>query len=93
MSISAETVILIFTLFIYIIILFVFNKARKKYAGGKVGQVVNLILVTVALLFMADYATIMGKYISIEVIDTIKALFRTAGLSFLAYGGVKVAGS
>ncbi|MBF0200690.1 MAG: hypothetical protein HQK66_05150 [Desulfamplus sp.] len=93
MSVSAETVILIFTLFIYVIILFVFNKARKKYAGGKVGQVVNLILVTAALLFVADYVTILESYISTDLIDTVKALFRTAGLSFLAYGGVKVAGS
>lgn len=93
MPISAETIILVFTLFIYIIILFVFNKARKKYAGGKVGQVINLILVTVALLFFADYASIMGSYLDEELILTIKSLFRTAGLSFLAYGGVKVAGS
>ena len=93
MPISSDTIILIFTLFIYIIILFVFNKARKKYAGGKVGQVINLILVTVALLFFADYASIMASYVDANIIATIKSLFRTAGLSFLAYGGVKVAGS
>ncbi len=93
MSISAQTVIFIFTLFIYIIIMFVFNKARKKYAGGKVGQVINLILVTVTLLFIADYATILTGYLDAETVNTVRALFRTAGLSFLAYGGVKVAGS
>lgn len=93
MSISAQTVILIFTLFIYIIVLFVFNKARKKYAGGKVGQVVNLILVTTALLFISDYVPILSGYVEADLINTLKAIFRTAGLSFLAYGGVKVAGS
>ena len=90
---SAQTVILIFTLVIYMIIIFVFNKARKKYAGGKVGEVVNLIIVTVALLFIADYAQILSAYLDKELIETIQALFRTAGLSFLAYGGVRVAGS
>ncbi len=90
---SAQTVILIFTLVIYMIIIFVFNKARKKYAGGKVGEVINLIIVTVALLFIADYAGMLSAYVDRELIDIIKALFRTAGLSFLAYGGVRVAGS
>ncbi|MBF0111869.1 MAG: hypothetical protein HQK74_03950 [Desulfamplus sp.] len=90
---GAQTIILIFTLIIYMIIIFVFNKARKKYSGGKVGEVINLILVTVALLFVADYAGILSAYVDKEMIDIIKALFRTAGLSFLAYGGVRVADS
>ena len=90
---TPQTIILVFTLLIYIIILFVFNKARRKYAGGKVGEVVNLILVTVLLLFVADYVGILAPFMDGELISTIKALFRTAGLSFLAYGGVRVAGS
>jgi len=90
---SAETIILVFTLIIYVIILFVFSKARKKYAGGKVGEVINLILVTVVLLFLADYVGILSSYLDEEIIGIIKALFRTAGLSFLAYGGAKVAES
>ena len=89
----AQTVILIFTLVIYITILVVFNKARKKYAGGKVGEVINLILVTVMLLFIADYVGILSAYVDKEIIDITKSLFRTAGLSFLAYGGVRVAES
>ncbi len=90
---STQTVILLFTLVIYMIIIFVFNKARKKYAGGKVGEVINLILITVILLFIADYVGILTYYINEEIIDTVKALFRTAALSFLAYGGVRVADS
>ncbi|MBF0573624.1 MAG: hypothetical protein HQK69_07680 [Desulfamplus sp.] len=89
----AQTVILIFTLVIYIMIIVVFNKARKKYAGGKVGEVINLILVTVTLLFIADYVGILSAYVDREIIDITKSLFRTAGLSFLAYGGVRVAES
>ncbi len=88
-----QTIILIFTLIIYFIILFVFNKARKKYAGGKVGEVINLILFTVALLFIADYADIFASFVDPEIISIFKALFRTAGLGFLAYGGAKIADS
>jgi len=90
---TAQTIILIFTLVIYLIIIFVFQKARIKYAGGKVGTVINLILVTVCLLFVADYVIIFDNLIPIGILDTVRALFRTAALGFLAYGGAKVADS
>ncbi|MCP3873823.1 MAG: hypothetical protein GY699_11780 [Desulfobacteraceae bacterium] len=90
---TAQTIILIFTLVIYLIIIFVFNKARIKYEGGKVGKVINLILVTVCLLFIADYIVIFDRIADDEILKVIRALFRTAALSFLAYGGSKVANS
>ncbi len=90
---TAQTIILIFTLVIYLIIIFVFNNARIKYAGGKVGTVINLILVTVCLLFVADYVVIFDNFVDADILDTIRSLFRTAALSFLAYGGAKVAAS
>ncbi|MCK5163884.1 MAG: hypothetical protein KAJ25_00995 [Desulfobacula sp.] len=90
---TAQTIILIFTLVIYLIIIFVFNRARIKYAGGKVGKVINLILVTVCLLFIADYVVIFDNIVDTNILETIKSLFRTAALSFLAYGGAKVADS
>lgn len=90
---TAQTIILIFTLVIYLIIIFVFNKARIKYAGGKVGKVINLILITVCLLFIADYVVIFDQVVAADVLEIIRALFRTAALSFLAYGGAKVADS
>lgn len=90
---TAQMTISVFTLVIYLIIIFVFNNARIKYAGGKVGKVINLILVTVCLLFLADYVVILESFMDTEILDTIRALFRTAALSFLAYGGTKVADS
>ena len=90
---TAQMTISIFTLVIYLIIIFVFNKARIKYAGGKVGQVINLILITVCLLFVADYVTIFDPILDAEILNIMKALFRTAALSFLAYGGTKIVDS
>ncbi len=90
---SAQMIISVFTLIIYLIIIFVFNKARVKYAGGKVGKVINLILVTVCLLFIADYVTILAGVVDKELLEIIRALFRTAALAFLALGGAKVADS
>ncbi|WDP92978.1 MAG: hypothetical protein HUN04_25945 [Desulfobacter sp.] len=90
---TAQTIISVFTLVIYLIIIFVFNKARVKYAGGKVGKVINLILVTTCLLFVADYVVILDQFVDKELLEIVRALFRTAALSFLAYGGAKVADS
>ncbi len=90
---TTQMIISVFTLIIYLIIIFVFNKARIKYAGGKVGKVINLILVTVCLLFVADYVTILSPLVDKELLEILRALFRTAALSFLAYGGAKVADS
>ena len=78
-----QTIILIFTLIIYLIIIFVFNKARVKYAGGRVGKVINLILVTVCLLFIADYVVIFDDVIDTDILETVKELFRTAALIFM----------
>ncbi|MEN8210505.1 MAG: hypothetical protein ABFR31_02220 [Thermodesulfobacteriota bacterium] len=89
----AQTILLIFTLIIYLIIIFVFNKARIKYAGGRVGNVINLILVTVCLLFIADFVFIFDYMIDTEILEIVKTLFRTAALTFLAFGGAKVASS
>lgn len=90
---TAQMIISVFTLAIYLIIIFVFNKGRLKYAGGKVGKVINLILVTVCLLFVADYVAILEPFLDKEVLEIIRALFRTAALGFLAYGGGKLTDS
>ena len=89
---SANFTILIFTLFIYVLIIVAFNKARAKYTGGKIGDVINLILITVVLMFVADYVRVMSNYFTENIIFTLQTLFRTIALSFLAYGGTKVAG-
>lgn len=90
---TAETIILVFTLAIYLIIIFAFNKARMKYSGGKIGKVINLILVTVSLLFVADYVVFFESYLDSENLNILRSMSRTAGLGFLAYGGAKIADS
>lgn len=88
---SAQMVILVFTLVIYVLIMMAFSRARKKYTGGKVGDVINLILVTVVLLFIADYVLLLSPVVSPNILEITGAFFRTAGLAFLAFGGIRVA--
>jgi len=39
------------SLFFYIITLLVYNRARKEYAGGKIAAAINLIMVSLVILF------------------------------------------
>jgi hypothetical protein len=89
---NAKFIILFLTLVIYILILIAFNKARTKYSGGKIGDVINLILITVILLFVADYVRLLDQLINENIVFTIQTLFKAIALSFLAYGGVRIAG-
>lgn len=89
---SANLVILVLTLFIYILIVAAFNKARIKYSGGKVGDVINLILITLVLMFLSDYVRLLESYLADNIIFILQTFFRTTALSFLAYGGARIAG-
>jgi hypothetical protein len=88
---SPRTLVLIFSLFIYVLILVSFNKARKKYSGGKIGEVIKIILVTVILLFLTDYVYMFDQFLSADILFTLNTVFKTLALSFLAYGGTKIA--
>ena len=88
---STKYVVLLFTSFIYVLVLVGFNKARSKFAGGKIGSVINIILITVILLFIGDYVLLLDRYLSDNTIFLLQTLFRTAGLSCLAFGGMRIA--
>jgi hypothetical protein len=89
---SAKLTILVLTLVIYVLIIAAFNRARIKYSGGKVGDVINLILITVVLMFLGDYVLLLESYLADNILFTLQTLFRTLALSFLAYGGARIAG-
>jgi hypothetical protein len=89
---SAKLTILVLTLVIYVLIVAAFNRARIKYSGGKVGDVINLILITVVLMFLGDYVLLLESYLADNILFTLQTLFRTLALSFLAYGGARIAG-
>ena len=92
MSMNFKLAVLSIYLVIYVLVLVGFNKARSKFAGGKIGSVINLILVTVILLFIGDYVLLFDRYLSEDTVFLVQTLFRTAGLSCLAFGGIRIAG-
>ena len=86
---TVKLIVLAITLFIYVLTIVAFNRARTKYKGGRGGDVINLILITVVLLFLADYVGLLDSYISDNVAFILQTLFRTAALSFLALGATR----
>jgi len=88
---STKFIVLLFTSFIYVLVLIGFNKARLKFAGGKIGAVISLVISTVILLFVADYVLLFEGLFSESSLFIAQTLFRTAALSCLAFGGIKIA--
>lgn len=88
---TARNIILFLSLFIYVLILISFNKARKKYSGGKIGEVIKIIIITVILLFVSEYIRAFETLIPENISFIIETVFKTMAISFLAYGGTKIA--
>jgi tRNA A-37 threonylcarbamoyl transferase component Bud32 len=81
-----------FVLVLYVSTLMVYNRAKKEYVGGKIGAAINLIMVFVAFLFLADYvdyfiSTLLP--IGEETRFSLKILFRMIAISVLAFGGLR----
>ena len=55
MELSAQTTTYLFILVIYIIIIYIFDRARKKFKGGNIEMVIKLIIINTILLLVADF--------------------------------------
>jgi tRNA A-37 threonylcarbamoyl transferase component Bud32 len=81
-----------FILVLYVSTLMVYNRAKKEYVGGKIGAAINLIMVFVAFLFLADYVDYFISSLLPIGEDTrfsLKILFRLIAISVLAFGGLR----
>jgi tRNA A-37 threonylcarbamoyl transferase component Bud32 len=81
-----------FVLVLYVSTLMVYNRAKKEYVGGKIGAAINLIMVFVAFLFLADYVDYFLSNLLPLTEDTkfsVKILFRLIAISVLAFGGLR----
>jgi hypothetical protein len=92
-AMTTEFIVLLFISFIYVLVMVGFNKARSKFQGGRIGKLINLIMVTVIFLFVADYVLLLEEVLSRQIIFLVQTLSRTTGLSILAFGGIRMAGS
>jgi hypothetical protein len=74
---------------VYLIIIIVFFFARRKYKGGLIETVINLIICTVGFLFAADLAFFLSYQYGLQVAFTIHVILKIIAMVFLSVGGMK----
>ena len=74
---------------IYLIIIIVFFFARRKYKGGLIATVINLVICTVGFLFVADLSLLLSYQYGLKLAFTIHVIFKIIAMVFLSVGGMK----
>ena len=80
------------SLIFYIMTLVIYNRVRREYAGGKIADAVNLIMMFLAILLLADSVDyFLQVFISVgDDIELItKILLKLVALSVLFFGGLR----
>ena len=89
MDITPQTIVHLFMLVIYIIIVYIFDRARRKFQGGTIEMVIKLILINTILLLASDYTHFLG-FLEPEISYMLQAVLRLAAMCALAFGGLKL---
>ena len=83
-------ILVLLTLTVYLIILFVFIAARRKYKGGIVDLSIRFIIASIALLFIADITLLFLPFIGFQLGFTIHVLLKISAMACLAMAGLKL---
>ncbi|RLB07990.1 MAG: hypothetical protein DRG50_01145 [Deltaproteobacteria bacterium] len=81
--------LLFLMLTIYLIIIIVFLYARRKYKGGLIETVINLIICTVGFLFVADLSLFLIYSYGVRIGFTVHVVFKIIAMVFLSIGGIR----
>jgi len=74
---------------IYAIIIIVFLFARRKYKGGLIETVINLIICTMGFLLVADLSLFLVYTYGLRIAFTVHTVFKIIAMIFLSIGGMK----
>ena len=89
MNLTPETTVYLFMLVIYIIILTIFDRARRKFKGGTIELVIKLIIANSLLLLLSDFAHFF-KFLGPELPYILSTVFRLAAMCAIAFGGLRL---
>lgn len=89
MGLTPQTTIYLLMLVIYVIIIYIYDRARRKYKGGSIEMVIKLILINTFLLLAADY-TYLLRFLGSEIISAMQTVLRLAAMCALAFGGLRL---
>jgi|LGOV01.1.fsa_nt_gb hypothetical protein len=77
------------TIAIYLVIGTVFLNARRKYQGGVIEKVINLIIATIGCYLVADVALLLIPSYGFVIGYTAHVVFKIIAMVCLAIGGLK----
>ena len=90
MNLPPETTMYLFMLVLYIIIIYVFDRARRKFKGGNIEMVIKLIIINTVLLLLSDFMHFLG-FLGQEISYVLNVVFRLAAMCAIAFGGLRLA--
>lgn len=83
------TLFVIITVSIYILIIIIFMNARRKYHGGLIEKVINMIISTIGFMLVADIAFLLIPIYGFEISYQINVVFKIIAITLLGVGGLK----
>jgi hypothetical protein len=83
------SIFVLLTFAIYMVIIVVFVSARRKYKGGIVGQVIQLIIATIGFFLLADMALFLIPISGFQIGYTTHVILKICAMTCLAIGGLK----
>jgi hypothetical protein len=83
------TLFVVVTVSVYIIIIIIFMNARKKYHGGLIEQVINMIISTIGFLLVADIAFLLIPLYGFDISYQVNVIFKIIAITLLGVGGLK----
>ena len=89
MNLTPQTTVYLFMLLIYIIIVYIFDRARKKFKGGNIEMVIKLIIINTLLLLAADY-TYLLDFLAPDLMSAVRTILRLGAMCAIAFGGLRL---
>ncbi len=83
------TLFVLITVSIYILIIIIFMNARRKYHGGLIEKVINMIISTIGFMLVADIAFLLIPIYGFDVSYQINVVAKIIAITLLGVGGLK----
>jgi hypothetical protein len=83
------TLFVLITVSIYILIIIIFMNARKKYHGGIIEKVINMIISTIGFMLVADIAFLLIPIYGFDISYQVNVVAKIIAITLLGVGGLK----
>lgn len=83
------TLFVLITVSIYILIIIIFMNARKKYHGGIIEKVINMIISTIGFMLVADIAFLLIPIYGFDISYQVNVIAKIIAITLLGVGGLK----